>query len=362
MYKIAKPIFLIAETAVHPGSGSDLGYIDNPIQREVHTGYPKIEGSSLKGALRQAFEARIGNPDFSKKVDFNDETIKIHRVFGLDDDGYSKEKEYPKNEKDKNKKKSEKDLLHELFKDNKDFAGAIAFTDARILLFPVKSLKGTFAWITCPRVLAKFKQELKLVNELANIHKNNNLFKIKKEDGTEISIENIQFSVSEKVLTTTNSNLLIGNNKIQLNEYLYDVKKDENANRLAQWLKKKVFQNQGIDIADIEKNLVIVSDDDFAYFVKYSTEVATRIKIDNETGTVKEGALFTVEYLPSETVMYSLVMFAPEFRKNGMDDKKMDEKKVEKFFDDHKPSYFQLGGDATLGKGIFRLTVLNSKN
>ncbi|MBK9462153.1 MAG: hypothetical protein IPN94_22720 [Sphingobacteriales bacterium] len=31
-----------------------------------------------------------------------------------------------------------------------------------------------------------------------------------------------------------------------------------------------------------------------------STEVITRTKIDNETGTVEDGALFTEEYLPTE--------------------------------------------------------------
>ncbi len=341
MYKIAKPIFLIAETAVHPGSGSDLGYIDNPIQREVHTGYPKIEGSSLKGALRQAFEARIGRPDFSKKVNFSDDTIKIHRVFGLDDNGYSKEKKYPLNEKDENKKKSEKELLHKLFGEDKDFAGAIAFTDARILLFPVKSLKGTFAWITCPRVLAKFKQELTGICKVS-------------ENIPDITLEN------NKAIIPSFSNLEIDDNEIQLDEYIYTIDKgvvNSPVDNLAQWLKENVFLDNGLEIGDITKNLVIVPNDDFADFVRFGTEVSTRIKIDNETGTVKEGALFTVEYLPGETVMYSIVMFAPEFRKGGMT-----ENQVEKFFDDYKPPYFQLGGDATLGKGIFRLTVLNSKN
>ncbi len=46
--------------------------------------------------------------------------------------------------------------------------------------------------------------------------------------------------------------------------------------------------------------------DDFKNFVKMFTEVITRTKIDNIKGTVKDGALFTEEYLPAETVMYSL--------------------------------------------------------
>lgn len=313
MYKIAKPMFLIAETPVHAGSGNDLGYIDNPIQREKHTGYPKIEGSSLKGALRQSFEA---------KADSTDKWIKINKVFGYDDD---LPKEY-------------KNDVESSFGDKKDFAGAIGFTDARILLFPVKSLKGTFAWVTCPRVLAKFKKEL-----------------------TEICGKILGFNIPEKGVAS-NETLFIDSakTKIQLDEYIYsDLSVNENTTKIAEWLKKNIFPNNGLEVADIRKNLVILPNDDFADFVKFGTEVSTRIKIDNETGTVKDGALFTVEYLPAEAVMYSLAMFSPEFR---AEKNRMTEQQVENFFTTNKSDYFQLGGDATLGKGIFNLISEEEKN
>ena len=310
MYKIAKPMFLIAETPIHAGSGSDLGYIDNPIQREKHTGYPKIEGSSLKGALRQDFESKSSADDYR---------ISLNKVFGFDKDGIS--------EKVKNH-----------FSDKKDFAGAIGFTDARILLFPVKSLKGTFAWVTCPRVLAKFKKEI-----------------------TEICGNNFDFAIPEKGVAS-NETLFIDESKtkIQLDEYIYkDLREEDNTKNIAQWLKTNAFANNGIEVADIKRNLVIIDNDDFADFVRFGTEVSTRIKIDNETGTVESGALFTVEYLPAETVMYSLAMFSPEF---SAEKEKMKDLQVEKFFIDNKSDYFQLGGDATLGKGIFNLIYKEVKD
>ncbi len=46
-----------------------------------------------------------------------------------------------------------------------------------------------------------------------------------------------------------------------------------------------------------------------------STEVITRTKIDNETGTVEDGALFTEEYLPTDSVLYSLVFASDEYGK-----------------------------------------------
>jgi CRISPR-associated protein Cmr4 len=50
---------MTAKTNMHIGSGdSDLGVIDNRVQRDVLNNYPTIFSSSLKGALREHFESR----------------------------------------------------------------------------------------------------------------------------------------------------------------------------------------------------------------------------------------------------------------------------------------------------------------
>ena len=53
MFRLAKPFFIRTITPLHAGTGQDLGIVDLPIQRERHTSYPKIEGSGLKGAIRE---------------------------------------------------------------------------------------------------------------------------------------------------------------------------------------------------------------------------------------------------------------------------------------------------------------------
>ncbi len=103
-------------TPTHVGGSEQISVIDLPIQRERHTNFPKFEASSLKGALRSAFQKISG-----------DET-KTKLLFGAD---------------------SQK----------ADNAASIGFTDARTLFFPVKAAKGVFAWITCPAVLNKFINE-----------------------------------------------------------------------------------------------------------------------------------------------------------------------------------------------------------
>ncbi len=98
-------LFLHALTGLHPGSGTALGVVDLPVQRERHTGWPTIPGTSLKGVIRAE----------AKRLPLSDS---FYAVFGPDTQNAA------------------------------EHAGAVAFTDARILAFPVRSLKGVFAWVS----------------------------------------------------------------------------------------------------------------------------------------------------------------------------------------------------------------------
>ena len=53
-------LFIHALTGLHPGGGTALGVVDLPVQRERHTHWPTIPGSSLKGVMR-AECARLAN-------------------------------------------------------------------------------------------------------------------------------------------------------------------------------------------------------------------------------------------------------------------------------------------------------------
>ena len=66
-----------------------------------------------------------------------------------------------------------------------------------------------------------------------------------------------------------------------------------------------------------KSSLVVLSDDDFCDFVTLSTEVIARIKIDPKTGTVKKGALWYEEYLPADSILYSLALTSPIFQENN---------------------------------------------
>src|SRR5438552_3666676 len=136
-----------ALTSLHPGSGTALGAVDLPVQRERHTHWPTIAGSALKGILRDACREKVKQQ--------------------YDDDLDTVQEEQRRNRR---RKANEDELLATVFgpakisaDQNDAYAGALSVTDARLLAFPVRSLKGVFAWVTCPAVLQRLKRDAALV-------------------------------------------------------------------------------------------------------------------------------------------------------------------------------------------------------
>ena len=318
MFKQSGLITYYALTPVHVGAGSSVSYIDLPVQRERHTSFPIMAGSGLKGVFRALAEREL-------------ETGKVNIIFG------------PEN--------------------GSEGSSCVAFTDAKILLYPVRSVKNTFAWITCPFVLKRFKEDLESAGK---------------------KIEN--FSIPEvsddKIIVASNSLLIINNNpkKVGLEEFVFDVDNTQNADNLINAISKYIpntettKNNQNKETTETTKNnqnkettettqglserLAIVSDNVFTDLVNYAVEVRTRIKIDQTTGTASSGALFTVEMVPSETIFYSLV-FAdePKIKNNSNDNSNNDTNgvinKIKKLIDNNK--VIQVGGDETIGLGFVKV-------
>jgi CRISPR-associated protein Cmr4 len=322
MFKKSKLFFIIAETPLHPGSGGEIsGLVDLPIQRERHTNFPKIEASGLKGCIREAFENSNKQISLnSQQTNINDKKI-ISLVFGPEDT-------------------------------EEAHAGALAFTDARILLFPVKSLKGVFAWVTCPMVLERFKEDLKLTGEKFNYL--------------------LQEQIKEGNCWISDGSTIFIDDQIVLEEYTFKAEKKNEVKEIAKFFAQKIFPQQENDTykfwrEKLEKDLVILSDDDFEQFVTSSTEVITRTRINNVTGTVdtKRGGLWTEEYLPQDTILYSIAMASPvrveKDEAKGIfkaDNPDKEAERVLQFFELGIPDVIQIGGNQTIGKGFLRIQIL----
>lgn len=323
---MSKLILYKCETPLHVGSGNELGLVDMPIQREKHTGFPKIESSEIKGAFRC---------DFKQNLKYKEYT---NTFFGPEENG-------------------------------SEFAGSLQFTDAKILFFPVKTAKGIFGWITCPFIINRFKNDLG-INNVNSIHigtglDDMNTFFIK-EDSKECVIANEK---SNLVITAGDSKYILleefGYKLVEKSYILRELNKVIQKMNLNKYIKEK-----------LKKDIVIVNNEAFSYFVEMSTEINTRIRI-GENGVVKDGALFTEEYIPEETIMYSFIdlyivkksedelrKFAEE--KFYVSEHKYDSNKDLKFNVEvnfvnylNTKKVIRLGGDSTLGKGFTTIHVVD---
>lgn len=308
--QLAELLFIHAQTGLHPGSGTALGTVDLPVQRERHTQWPIIPGSTLKGILRDACRERASASHLEREEDGR--RLTKRQVANRYDD----------------------DLIAAFGPDKVDqangHAGAISLTDARILAFPVRSLKGVFAWVTCPAVLGRLARDLKL--DL-------------KSNGHDTGLAVNPLPGKDRGLCKKDGPLVVDSNKLLLEEFEFEVTGEATdvANWVANHAVSDVFTQERI-----KSHLVVLHDDDFTHFVRHATEVVARVGLDYERKTVKTGALFYEEFLPPETLFYSVVLASPSRREgHGKSAVEMLE-----YLRKNLPSVLQIGGDETIGKGL----------
>lgn len=210
-------------TPLHVGCGQDVGLVDLPVIRERVTGYPIIPGSGLRGVFRNRTELKSG-PD-------------AIRLFGAE---------------------------------NAETAGCIVVTEARLLLFPVRSSPGVFRWLTCPHVIERYRRDCAYfvnspVASLPTL-------------GTSLPAE------GEYLARAAGSTFL--------EEYEFTAK-------VGSWTFPAI---QGIDLSLV----LLVTDVDFFHFATYATVVTQHNRLTSAK-TVANGQLFSVEAVPPEAVFYGFL-------------------------------------------------------
>jgi CRISPR-associated RAMP protein, Cmr4 family len=304
-------------TPLHIGAGQGLGHVDLPIVREAHTNFPYIPGTSLKGALRnleinQVARARGEKPSqveakLTDKDKFDPEDMDILRLAKI----FGTAGEVAQG----NKKLAEEDKEVGM--------GKVLFSDAFIVLFPVKSARGVFSLTTCPYVINRFFELLGIDQRVKDVPEG-----------------------KVKVLSTKDHKNLINNNneyKLLLEEFVFEAEESEEL--------KKFVELVGAFVGEEHKQrIVCVNDTDFMDFVSNYTEVQTHIKINLDTGTVEEGALWTEEYVPAESVFAFSLVFLEEIN----EEINYSREKISY----SPPPTFHLGGDITTGKGFVKVQKL----
>lgn len=96
----------------------------------------------------------------------------------------------------------------------------------------------------------------------------------------------------------------------------------------------------------LKERLVIISDTLMSYFAQNACEIANHNKVDDETGTVANGALFSQENVPSETI------FVGKIQSRDADKLETLKKAIEA-----EENCLQIGANATTGLGWCQITV-----
>ena len=204
--------------------------------------------------------------------------------------------------------------------------GELQFGDGRILLLPVRSAKGIFAWVTCPYVLDRFIREC--VEEQNRV------------EWETLLTEAFKLIDTKAILLDSNSDIAVEQSVVILEDFKFEVGTEVgmlNIENIPERLKK---------------HILIITDEVFSYFCEMATEIITRIRIGDD-GVVEDGALFTEEFVPEETVFYTVMQAKKEIFE--------DWKKIISYQDENN-NIIQLGGNTTLGKGFTEYWIVDKEN
>jgi CRISPR-associated protein Cmr4 len=308
MYSATKILYIYTISPLHVGAGSSLSAVDLPIQRERITGFPNIHAGSLKGALRDAAREKGMLKEH------------LNAIFGPE---------------------------------RPDYSGAVGVGDAQILLFPVRSIKGVFAWTTCLGVLQRWARTVGNAHPMPQIPLSDPVpGEVPGCYALGGVVDSSQFVILEDVLLKK-----------------VDIPEAEGGNKvlqdLANWIADHCLAMTEYWKRTLKNKLVILRDDDFTYLTQNATEVQTRIRINPDTKTVESGALWTEEELPVDTLLYAPIharrFMIPENKQPDNLQELVDSdpaKEAENILTKVNKCIgetLQIGGDETVGAGFTKL-------
>lgn len=314
-------LFMNLLEPLHCGAGEGLGGIDRPIIRETPTAFPIIQPPTIKGVLRRSFETIWSGPP---------ESSYVLELFG------------PKPGR------------------GAEHAGAISFGEGQMLAFPVRSLRGLFVWATCPRVLFRLQHRLALTSKkrLASL---DDLLRVLVEKGEYFSPV-VTPSLKDAALVHGRSTETNHLGDLILEEYHYAVEEMARLEVFAKEISKDIYGGDSFWSREFSRKLVVLPEDSFRHFAVNCTELMPNIQI-TEYGVTEPHSLRYTEYLPRESVLYSLISYAGSrmpVAGTGAKSPLGSPEEVQAVFERHKPDMIQIGGDETTGKGLVALRIMKA--
>lgn len=214
------------------------------------------------------------------------------------------------------------------------YAGALAIGDAKLLLLPVRSLAGVMAWVSCPFVLRRYADDLAIGNASAP------------------RIPNV---ASGCVGIVKESLLRLQDNDVVIDDLDLRASDDADVAAWAAHFRSVLFAQDADAAKHFDLRFAVVSDDEFAFLAETGTEVRARIRIDDETGTVKRGALWYEENLPAEAVLWGMIGIGTSRLKTDRRDAGTLDSVFRALVGGGRT--LQLGGKASVGRGLVRFLL-----
>jgi CRISPR-associated protein Cmr4 len=280
-----KLLFLHALSPLHAGTGQGIDVIDLPIAREQATNIPYLPGSSIKGCLRDVFYGHEHQ----------------HALFGPDIQNAS------------------------------EYASAVTFTDARLLLLPVRSLKNVFVYATSPYLLERFARDAKYAGLKPP--------EIPKPEPSQACLS-VQTLAQDNTLVLEDLDLKPANVHVH-------------ASAWATWIAEHMLPEH--ERESLTSRFVVLNDTIMTFLLETATEVVARIKLEDDTKTVAKGALWYEENLPTESVLTALIMTSAA--KQTSSTLKTSQEAMDTLLE-RTTGIVQFGGKATVGRGLCRIKAV----
>jgi len=232
--------YLYLLTPLHTGGSTNEGNLMG-IAREIHTEFPYLPASSLRGKIRSELERSHSNEAgifFGQKI---------------------KDGQQPTE-------------------------GEVWFADATLLFFPIASLSHHLIWITCPLWLERWNRWLKNTPLTALIQQCRT--SITEQKPALVSFQTNELYLQTAVLRQQHLNQLTQPNKTTLSNVL-----------------QPLTANGGI-ISQLTNKLVFLSDEDCIALVETGLQREVRVALEEGTKKVKGGSFRSEEAIPPEAVLF----------------------------------------------------------
>jgi len=196
-------------------------------------------------------------------------------------------------------------------------AGNLLVSDARLVLLPVRSLTSHYKWVTCPHLLERLQRDLKRAGSNGQAVDTTGT-----ERGHYVGTGRNALYLEEREFTRSNNG---GEDGIERAVSLLSslIAHQETRNRL-------------------KEQLVLLHNDDFAWFARYGLAINARNTLDEVKKTSRN--LWYEETIPPDTLFYCLLAERGEGTLHS----------VRSLFEDRP--FLQVGGNETVGQGWFAVT------